>query len=124
MNICTQRWWFRVITVACFAMSASLAASAQAVSNPITLADQVMAAKTKADHEALASAFDKQAEADKSMAERHQSLAKAYTSAPWAKGSGAAMVKHCKSLTKAYRESASSNTDMAKMHRSVAAKLP
>ncbi len=86
-------------------------------------AEKIVAAKTKADHEQLAVEFDKQAEADKAAVERHRKMAQAYTTAPWAKASGAGMVKHCKALIADYEKAARQNADMAKMHRDIGSKL-
>ncbi len=88
------------------------------------IAEKIVAAKTKADHELIAAEFDKQAEADKASAERHRKMGQAYITAPWAKTSGAGMVSHCKALVADYDKAAKQNTEMAKMHRELAAKLP
>ena len=123
MNTRMNGIFYRILTVAFLAMSVSMGAFAQAASTPTELADQIIAAKTKTDHEAIASVFDKQSETDKAMAARHLSMATAYTYAPWTKGGGAAMVKHCKDLAKSYKASAANNADMAKMHRAIGMKL-
>ncbi len=91
---------------------------------PPGIAERIISAKTKADHEQLAADFAKQADADKSSAERHRKMAQAYATAPWAKGSGAGMVNHCKALIADYEKAAKQNTAMAKMHRDVGTKLP
>lgn len=98
-------------------------ASAQA-SAPTALAEKIVAAKTKADHEQIAGEFDKQAESDKLSAERHRKMAQAYNTAPWAKASGAGMVAHCKSLIADYQKAGKQNAAMAKMHRDIGARLP
>ena len=123
MNTRMNVMFYRILTVAFLAMSVSMGAFAQAASTPTELADQITAAKTKTDHEAIASVFDKQSETDKAMAERHLSMAKTYTTAPWTKGGNAAMVTHCKNLAKSYKAAAANNAEMAKMHRAIGAKL-
>ena len=123
MNTRMNGIFYRILAVAFLAMSVSMGAFAQAASIPTELADQITAAKTKTDHEAIASVFDKQSETDKAMAARHLSMATAYIYAPWTKVSGPAMVKHCKDLAKNYKASAANNADMAKMHRATGMKL-
>ena len=66
--------FYRILAVAFLAMSVSMGAFAQAASTPSELADQIMAAKTKTDHEAIASVFDKQSETDKAMAAKRSKL--------------------------------------------------
>ncbi len=88
-----------------------------------SLADKIASAKTRADHDAVAAEFDKQAETDKASAERHRKMAQAYTTAPWSKSSGAGMVSHCKALIADYEKAAKQNAEMAKMHRAIGAKL-
>ncbi len=119
MNTDSRISLVRLFAVAVLATSVSLGAWAQA-----DLANSIANAKTKADHEAIASAFDKQGEADKALADHHTKMAQAYTSAPWVKAGGAAMVKHCKSLAANYKSAASNNAAMAKMHRTLGAKSP
>ncbi len=91
---------------------------------PPGIAERIISAKTKADHEQLAADFAKQADADKSSAERHRKMAQAYATAPWSKANGSAMVSHCKSLIADYEKVAKQNAEMAKMHREIGAKLP
>lgn len=88
------------------------------------IAERIISAKTKADHEQLAADFAKQADADKSSAERHRKMVQAYATAPWSKANGNAMVSHCKSLIADYEKVAKQNAEMAKMHREIGAKLP
>lgn len=120
-----QKRGFLITGIAAMLLSATLVSGAFAqVPATASLADRIVAAKSKADHEQLAAEFDKQVEADKAAAERHRKMAQAYTSAPWAKASGAGMVAHCKSLIADYEKAAKQNTAMAKMHRDIGAKLP
>ncbi len=123
MNTRMNVMFYRILTVAFLAMSVNMGALAQAASTTTEPADQIMAAKTKADHEAIATVFDRQSESDEAMAERHLSMGKAYTNAPWIKGRSAAMFTHCKNLAKGYKASAANNAEMAKMHRAIGAKL-
>ncbi len=109
------------------AMSLGAALMSGAIAQPPAtggIAERIISAKTKADHEQLAADFAKQADADKSSAERHRKMAQAYNTAPWAKASGAAMVNHCKSLISDYEKAAKQNAEMARLHREIGAKLP
>ncbi len=119
-----QKRGFLVNGLGAILLSATLMSGALAQA-PATagFAEKIVAAKTKADHEQLAVEFDKQAEADKAAVERHRKMAQAYTTAPWAKASGAGMVKHCKALIADYEKAARQNADMAKMHRDIGSKL-
>lgn len=105
-------------------VSASLISGALAQApGAASFADKIAAAKTKADHEQLAVEYDKQADSDKAAVERHRKMAQAYTTAPWAKASGAGMVAHCKALIADYEKAGKQNAEMAKMHREIGAKL-
>lgn len=120
-----QKRGFLVSGLGAILLSASLMSGAFA-QTPATagLAEKIVAAKTKADHEQLAAEFDKQADTDKAAAERHRKMAQAYTTAPWAKVSGAGMVAHCKALIADYEKAGKQNAEMAQMHRKIGAKLP
>lgn len=87
----------------------------------------VMEAKTKADHEKLAAAYEQQAADAKATSETHQHLAESYRKMPsLGKGIGdlPGMIRHCQGLAKLYSEAAQNLTVMAKMERSIATKLP
>jgi len=120
-----QKRGFLTGSLGAILLGASLMSGAFAQA-PVTagFAEKIAAAKTRADHEQLAAEFDKQADADKASVERHRKMAQAYTTAPWAKASGAGMVKHCKALIADYEKAGKQNAEMAKMHRDIGAKLP
>ena len=86
--------------------------------SPVTAA-QIQAAKTPADHEAIAVAYDNEAAKFDAMAVQHESMAKAYKAAATTqKGlNGAAMGAHCEKLVKRYKEAAEENRQMAAEHR-------
>lgn len=120
-----QKRGFLISGLGAILLSATLMSGALA-QTPATagFSEKIVAAKTKADHEQLATEFEKQAASDKEAAERHRKMAQAYTTAPWAKASGAAMVAHCKALIADYEKAEKQNAEMAKMHREIGAKLP
>jgi hypothetical protein len=89
--------------------------------SPVTSA-QIQAAKTTADHEAIAVAFDKEAARFDAMAKDHASMAKAYKAAATTqKGmNGPAMGMHCDQLVDTYKKAADENRQMAAEHRAMA----
>ena len=83
-------------------------------------AAQIAAAKTPADHEAIAKAYDTEAaEADKKAA-AHESMAKTYQLGGTPKGSQTAMAGHCERLVKQYRAIAEETRLLAASHRPMA----
>ena len=86
--------------------------------SPVTAA-QIQAAKTPADHEAIAVAYDKEAARFDAMAAEHVSMAKAYkAAASTQKGMGGpAMGMHCDQLVETYKKAAEENRQMAAAHR-------
>ena len=80
---------------------------------------QIAAAKTPADHEAIAAAYDAEAKAADEMATNHENMAKAYKSAG-AKGGTQSMVSHCGRLVTHYRAAAQEYRALATEHRAMA----
>lgn len=96
------------------------------VTTPISIAQaaevtqaQITAARTPADHEAIAAAYDAEAKAADEMAGNHESMAKAYKSAG-AKGGTQSMVTHCGRLVTQYRAAAQEYRALATEHRAMA----
>jgi len=81
---------------------------------------QVAAARTAADHEAIAASYDAEAKAAEGKAADHESMAKAYTGASGMKGGRQAMVSHCDRLVTEYRAAAKEYRAMAAEHREMA----
>jgi hypothetical protein len=86
--------------------------------SPVTAA-QIQAAKTPADHEAIAAAYDKEAAELEKMAKDHEGMARVYqAAASTQKGMNApAMKSHCERLATQYKEAAEANRQMAAEHR-------
>ena len=84
-----------------------------------TLQQQVEAAKSQQDHEAIAQRFEAEAKKFDDAAARHEQLAKHYGyghgAAP--KGNAASMAQHCKNLSKNLKASAQDAREMARLHR-------
>src|SRR5262245_19025641 len=83
--------------------------------------DQVKAAKTAADHEALAADYDGMAADAKTKAAEHRSMAKAYRAAGGPAGK-AQLPEHCEGLPKFYDGVAKEYSAMAKAERDLAKK--
>ena len=83
----------------------------------------IQSARTKADHEALATHYEREAKALQANAAEHRAMAQAY-----AKGAGyiktkSNLVQHCDVLASKYQEAADENLELAK-HRRLAEEAP
>ena len=80
---------------------------------------QIGAAKTPADHQAIAATYEKEAARLEEMAKEHDAMAKTYRAASAGKKGmyKASMSTHCQNLAKRYREAAEDNRAMAAEHR-------
>jgi hypothetical protein len=81
-----------------------------------SIAQQVRDAKTPAQQQAIAAAFEKEAKAAQQKAKQHSQLKDAYAAKPDMQ----TMVAHCDALVKHYQEIAKDLEDMAKMHKQMA----
>jgi hypothetical protein len=95
------------------------------VATPVSIAQasdvteaQIAAAKTPADHEAIAAKYDAEAKAADEMAANHESMATAYKASN-AKGTQS-MAGHCNRLVAQYRDAAKEYRALATEHRSMA----
>ena len=113
----------KIIAVAALSLMPALLYTGSAVAESAAdLESKVMAAKTPADHEAIAAAYDKQADAALKEAQNHKRLAKFYHDSPVGRGEGMhGMASHCENIAKNYESSAASFKEMAKAHRAAAA---
>lgn len=99
-----------------------LSGSAWAAGATVVTPAQIAAAKTPADHEAIAAEYDKEAARLDGMAQEHEQMAKAYRSAETKKGmDSSAMHAHCAKLAKQFSEAAKETRDLAAEHRKMAA---
>lgn len=80
-------------------------------------AAQIAAAKTAADHEAIAKSYDAEATAADAKAAAHESMAETYRLGGAPKGSHTAMAGHCEKLVTQYRAVAEENRQLAAAHR-------
>jgi len=109
-----------------FAASIVAAGLVFSVTTPVSIAQamdvteaQITAARTPADHEAIAAAYDAEAKAADEMAANHETMAKAYKSAG-AKGGTQSMASHCGRLVTQYRAVAQEYRALATGHRAMA----
>lgn len=101
------------------ALAAMLSFGAHAGDVAVT-PEQIAAAKTAADHEAIAAAYDQEAARLEAKAKDHEKMSLAYASAGSKKGmDSAAMRAHCAKLAKQYSEAAKENRELAKEHRAM-----
>ncbi len=108
-----------------FAASLVAASLVFAIATPVSFAQaadvteaQIAAARTPADHEAIAAKYDAEAKAADEMVANHESMAKAYKAAG-AKGTQS-MASHCNRLVTQYREAAKEYRALATEHRAMA----
>jgi type IV pilus biogenesis protein CpaD/CtpE len=88
------------------------------------LEQRIESARTRADHEAIASVYEQQAGADKASSERHRGLARAYARAGNPRvPTNPALISHCETLARTYEQAADENLALAKMHRQLAAEV-
>jgi hypothetical protein len=84
---------------------------------------QVAAAKTPADHEAIAQAYDADVASAEAKARMHEAMAATYRAANSPKSTTNVMVRHCERLVKEYRAAASEYGALAAEHRRLARAL-
>ena len=84
-------------------------------------ATQIEAARTPADHEAIARAYEDEAAALERKARSHESMAKVYRSGGAPKAHPPSMTAHCERLVSQYRAAAQEAHALAKEHHELAA---
>jgi hypothetical protein len=97
-------------------------AAAVNVSND-ELLHMIQTAKTRADHEAIASVYEQQARADRAAANEHkrmEKLYKAFSEADPTWSSSGQTPEHCQNLASIYQEAAQEHDALAELHRQVA----
>jgi hypothetical protein len=98
----------------------ALAGCAEMITSPSpAIQQQIEAARTPADHEALATYYVKEAAAARRQAEDHRKMGKAYTSFPGGRGGGS-WSAHCNAQAASYEDIAKRYDAMAAEHRQMA----
>ena len=82
--------------------------------------EQIAAAKTPADHEAIAKWYDDQAAEAQRKAEEHQKMGAAYKKEPGAIASKTHFHEHCEALVRNYTAEAKEYRALAAAHRQMA----
>jgi hypothetical protein len=102
----------------------SAAAAAVALSGSVWAADadtldtvKIEAAKSPADHEAIAKAYDAEAVRFEKMAGMHKGLAQTYTSQPGGKAWHKAQARHCADIAASLQTAAKESRELAAEHR-------
>jgi hypothetical protein len=91
---------------------------------PAGLEQKIESARSRSDHEEIASLFEQEAGVDRAAAAmRHRGLARAYDRPGALGGNGPAMGTHCRNLARTYEQAAEENLVLAKMHRQVATEV-
>lgn len=128
-----QRWL--VLGAGAFLAAAVLTLGGCAAEGPVKpagLEQKIEAARTRADHQEIAAAYEQQAEGDRAAAERHRGLARAYERGwVWigprvggestARRENKSAVAHCENLARIYGQAAEENVALAREHRRLAA---
>lgn len=83
-------------------------------------AAQLEAARTPADHEAIARAYDEEAASLERKAEAHAGMAKIYRGGGAPKAHSPSMISHCERLVAQYRGAAREARALASEHRAAA----
>ncbi len=84
------------------------------------LQQQIESARSRADHEALATNYDKQAAAARATAAEHRQLARTYQASPPITRGGGSMSVHCNSIASSFEGIAAQFEGMAAGHRQMA----
>jgi len=99
---------------------AALFVAGAAVSGETVTAEQIEKASTAADHQTIAAAYDRKADAALQQADGHARMALTYRAGTF-KGSATAMARHCERLQESYRSAADEYRQLAEEHRRLAA---
>ena len=81
---------------------------------------KIAAAKTAAEHEAIAACYDDLAKGAQAKADEHKAMGAAYRKAGGAAVGKLGLPQHCDHFTKTFQDEAKSYGEMAKAHRQMA----
>lgn len=84
------------------------------------LLQQIEAASTRSDHEALVSYYEREATGARASAVGHRKMAQSYQAISSTNRGGASMQTHCNSLVSLYEGAATEYDGLAGMHRQLA----
>ncbi len=103
--------------------SAVLAFPARRVEAQSDLSAKIAAAKTAADHEAIAAEFEQEAKDLEARAALHAGMAKHYDMNQYAHTNKPRLKKHCEDLSASLKKAAAQARELAKLHHDLALKL-
>lgn len=86
----------------------------------LSMEQQILVAKSKADHEALASQYENEAKELQAKAVQHKRMTKAYAEYVWTERHDLGL--HCNRLAQKYEDAAKENFALAKLHHGLAEK--
>lgn len=99
----------------------ALSGCAELITSPSpAIQQQIEAARTPVDHEALATYYRKEATAARNKAEEHRKMGKGYAAWPGGGRGGGSWSAHCNAIAASYDEIASKYEAMAADHRQMA----
>jgi hypothetical protein len=108
-------------------LAAFAAALAFVLASPLPAAaevteTQIAAARTTADHEAIAKAYEADAATAEAKAKEHEAMARKYRSigGPKSTANSSPMVRHCQRLVKSYTDAAADYRALAAEHHGMA----
>lgn len=87
------------------------------------LSTKIAAAKTAADHEAIAAEFEQEAKDLEARAALHAAMAKHYDMDQYAHTNKPRLKKHCQDLSASLRKAAEQAREMAKLHHEIGQRL-
>ena len=114
-----------VTTLGAGTLALMLSIGARAEGDPAVDAASIAAAKTAAEHEAIARDYEAEAAIAKGRVTAHESMARIYRLGGTPKASHTARtarIRHCDRLVKQYRSTAEENIELAALHRQMAAR--
>ncbi|QSA96881.1 hypothetical protein [Methylococcus sp. EFPC2] len=103
-----------------FVIAGLLAGCAQPNPHPMDMSAAVQSAKTRTDHEALATHYEQAARDAEAAVKEHRSLLDQYKAQSYLYGRQAATVQaHCEALIRSYEQVAKANKELAALHHSL-----
>lgn len=107
--------------LAVLATVVALGLSTPTFATDVVTEEQIASARTPADHQAIAKAYEAEATVAESTAQGHDKMAQTYKIGGAPKGSSAPMASHCERLAESYRAAATEYRALASEHRKLAA---
>lgn len=113
---------FALLFAAASLLAVAPAQAGDGADGPAVSAARIEAARTPADHEAIARSYDEEAAGLERKAQAHEAMARTYRSGGGTpKGHGPSMTSHCDRLVTQYRGAAQEARALAAGHRAAAA---